>query len=403
MVDASEARGYVAPGFEKVAEVLATTAEAAGEEGVGVAVTIEGEIVLDLSWGRTEGSPWTSDTLVCVYSCTKGMTALAAQILADRGLLDVEAPVARYWPEYAVNGKEDTLVSHFLNHSAGVLTFPRYWDLAGPDSSGLADFDAMVEQCAAAKPSWVPGTAAGYHALTFGWLVGELVRRIDGRSIGRFLAEEVTGPLGLEAYIGLPPELNGRVAPTLPARPMADPAAQTAADEALAKSQACLQAGDTESTEALALACLFIHPHHPDYVGYLCDLMNNPAIRAAELPAGNAIANAKGLAGFYAPLANDGTMPGGPRIVSPESIERFRTPQPLPDGTPTGYGLGYGLLGEGFGGPGVEGEAFGHGGAGGNIGLADPTRRLSYAYVKNRMVYDAEAAMAPLRALYTLL
>jgi CubicO group peptidase (beta-lactamase class C family) len=401
--DPTEVRGYVADGFEKVAEVLADTATKAGEMGVGVHITIEGETVVDLSWGDTEKGPWASDDLVCVYSCTKGITALVAQMLVSRGLLDVEAPVATYWPEYAVNGKEDTLVKYFLNHSAGVLTFPRYWELIGPDSLGIADFDLMTKKIAEAPPSWVPGAGAGYHALTYGWLVGELVRRIDGRTVGRFFAEEVAGPMGIDAYLGLPEALHHRAVQTYAPLPILDDEAQAIAQAALKTGQQHLLAGNMEAMEALMVGSLFVSPEHPDISAFLPEVMNNPIIRSCELPAGNAFASAKGLAGAYTALANGGTVPNGPTLVSQESIDLFTTPTSTTTGLPTGYGLGFGLLLEGFGGEGVPGTAFGHGGAGGNMGLADPTRRLSYAYVKNRMIYDGEAAMAPLRALYTCL
>lgn len=412
--DAGEVRGHVDPQFEKVAEVLAETASQRGEVGVGVAATIEGEVVLDLSWGDADAGPWTSDTLVCAYSCTKGLTALVAQMLYSRGLLDVDAPVGSYWPEYAVNGKEPTRVRHLLSHTAGVLTFPRYWDVIGPDSLGLADFDRMVQALAQVRPAWEPGAGAGYHALTYGWLVGEVIRRIDGRTPGRFFADEVAGPLGgIDAFIGLPEHLQSRVTSTLPLRAgdtagkPSDPAvaeAQKVAEAALEKGREDLKAGRFDTIEALTLGSFFLHPDDPDINGYLARLMNEPTIRASELPAGNAIVTAVGLARAYVPLANRGAAPGGgPRLVTEEAIELFATPTATSTGTPTGFGLGYGVLAEGFAGPGLAGTAFGHGGAGGNMGLADPTRRISYAYVKNQMIQDPEVSMVPLRALYTCL
>jgi len=400
-----EVNGFVAPGFEPVVDALIESADSAGEDGVAVAATIEGETIVDIWSGDADAGPWQRDTMCCIFSCTKGLASLCVHILADRGLLDVGAPVVRYWPEYGAQGKEATLVRHFLNHSAGVVTLPRYYEVLPAGNAGLSDSASIAEHLAASPPSWEPGTACGYHALTFGWLVGELVKRIDGRTIGRFFAEEVAGPLGLDAFIGLHQEAETRVTDARAPR-LGSPQADTATaqiDALLPAAREQLLAGDISSPEALMFGALFIPPDVSDISEWIVQLMNDPIIRRAELAGGNGIASARALADMYVPLANAGRAANGTQLVSPESIERFSTPQPLADGTETGYALGYAVYPAGAGIADVDGRSFGHSGAGGNLGLADPGRRLSYAYVKNRMVYDIDAASAPLRAVYRVL
>lgn len=365
--------GFVAPGFERVAETFESATAAAGEDGVAMAMTVEGEVVVDVWRGE-----WAEDSLVCIYSATKGMTALCVQLLVDRGLLDVDAPVTRYWPEFAANGKESTLVRHVLNHTAGVLTFPRYWEVLGADCGGIVDHDVMAEHLAAAAPSFPPGTAHAYHAHTYGTILGELVRRLDGRTIGTLFAEEVAKPLGLDLFIGLPDELVPRVVDTKPPREQVDVSPFDGASDDL-------RAGGPTSLEALSYASMFLPLDTPDPAAFLAALMNRPSVRRGELPSGNAIGDARSLARMYAPLAL-----GGGGLVSPEVIAQFAEPQTV-DGNPTGMGLGYGLMGP-------DARQFGHSGAGGNVGLADPDRRRSYAYVKSRMLYDTEVMWKPLHA-----
>ena len=397
MTHLPDVHGIAADGFEHVVDAFRASAVAGAEMGAATAITVEGELVVDLWWGETADGPWARDTLVPVFSCTKGMASLCIHLLADRGLLDVDAPIARYWPEFAAAGKEAGLVRHILNHSLGLLTVPEYPSLLGPRSERLVDDRYMASLLADAPLAWEAGTGVGYHALTFGWLTGELVRRIDGRSIGRFFAEEVAAPLGLDAWIGTPPEVHGRIARSEMPEPPTDPEVLATFDTLLRAAREAMAAGNTNDPAAAFIAAVFT-PADVEPTAFLVELVNAPATRVAELAGGNGIADARSLARMYAPLANEGAMPGGGRLVSPESIALFRQPRPLPDGTATGYGLGYAIYGQGFGGPGVPGEAFGHSGAGGNLAFADPTRRLSYAYVKNKMVYDGEAAWRPVRA-----
>ena len=205
--------------FAEVGEEFERNFAVRGEVGASVCLTVDGETVVDL-WGGTidvaTGRPWEADTLTMVWSCTKGATSLCAHLLADRGELDLDAPVTRYWPEFAKNGKADVPVRMLLDHQVGL---PAVRELL--PNGAFADWDLMVETLAAEEPFWDPGTRHGYHALTFGWLVGEVVRRISGQSLGQFFADQVARPLGLDFWIGLPDALEPRVAPVIAAIPAA--------------------------------------------------------------------------------------------------------------------------------------------------------------------------------------
>ena len=392
--------GFVADGFERVADVLAASLDS--EIGLNASACLDGELVLDAWCGWADpdaGIPWSKDTLAVMYSSTKGLASLCAQMLVDRGLLDVDAPVAEYWPEFAANGKADARVRHILNHSVGVLTVPRYWELVGADGRGFERDVEIEERMAAAPPVWPPGTSAGYHALTFGWLVGGLVRRIDGRSIGRFFHEEVARPLGLSMWIGLPEELHHRVAPVLPGDPgPVDDEARAAYDAAVAKARVELAEGRLDSLEAQWVGSFFMPPSFEDPGVFLREIMNKPWVRSAEMAGGNGIGNAHGLARMYAALSLGGSL-DGVRLVGPESVELFDTPQPLPDGTPTGYCMGYALFEPALTGGGTA-RGFGHSGAGGSIGFADRERGLGFGLVKNKLQPDPSTAERVVRALY---
>jgi CubicO group peptidase (beta-lactamase class C family) len=393
--------GYVAPGFGKVADALADRVATGAEVGAATAMYVDGQKVVDAWCGLAGDGPWTADTLAVVYSSTKGATALCAHILADRGLLDVEAPVTRYWPEYGAAGKEATLVKHFLNHTAGVLTFPRYWEVIDAEGRGLEQTEEIVARLAAAPPAWAPGTQMGYHALTYGWLVGELVRRIDGRSIGQFFAEEVAGPLGLSLWIGLPPEHHGRVTDVLPAEPPANEEDLALYRTTVDKARADLKASNYTSPEALWLGSIFT-PVEVDPGEYLVTIMNRPWVRSAQVPGGNGIGTADGLARMYAPLAVGGSLEGV-TLVSPCSISQFSTPQPLPDGTSTGYALGYAVFPPEAAALGVGPRAFGHAGAGGALGFADPDAGVAFGLIKNKMERVPGTADELTKALYASL
>ncbi|MGH9191952.1 MAG: serine hydrolase domain-containing protein [Acidimicrobiales bacterium] len=261
-----------------------------GELGASVAVTVGGETVVDLWGGHADPDrtrAWEKDTLCVAMSSTKGATSLAAHLLVSAGELDVDEPVASYWPEFAAAGKDRVLVRHLISHQAGL---PALRDPVPP--GGFYDWDGMVERLAAEPPFWEPGTRHGYHALTFGFLVGEVVRRVTGRSVGRFVADEIAGPLGLDLYIGLPEGLAPRVARLTP------PPAPEPGDPV---PRFMLQA----MTEPGSIPWLVMQNNG----GYLVPgEWDSPAALAAELPASGGVANARALAGLYRAIVQGGQI-----------------------------------------------------------------------------------------------
>jgi len=370
MAQLVEIHGRCDARFERVREAFAREFAAGNEVGAAVCATLEGETVVDL-WGghRDEARtlPWQRDTLANVYSTTKGITAIALHRLVDEGRVDLDAPVARYWPEFARAGKERLPVRYLLSHEAGLAAVRR------PLPAGaLYDWELMVEALGEQAPWWEPGKAHGYHALTYGWLVGEVIRRVRGRSVGAVVREEIARPLGVEFEIGFGPELDERVAPLL-AGPV-----QTAPDGSPAFDLAAALAAEPEGL----LARAFGNPPILDL-----EAVNSRAWRAAEIPAANGHTNAHSLARIFAALANGGAV-GGVRLLSSEAVERARSEQVngrdevLP--MPTRIGLGFFLSSEAE--PlGPNPGAFFHGGAGGSLGVADPEHRLSLGYVMNSM------------------
>jgi CubicO group peptidase (beta-lactamase class C family) len=384
---APEVHGHCDSRFSAVRTAFEENFRDRGELGAAVAVTVDGVTVVDL-WGgwadpaRTR--PWERDTLVNVWSTTKGPVALCAHILADRGLLDLDAPVATYWPEFAAAGKEKVLVRHLLSHRAG-LTGPRE-----PHSfADLCDWELTTARLAATEPWWEPGTRSGYHALTYGHLVGEVVRRISGLRPGAFLEREVTGPLGIDFTIGLPEREAGRAA-TLVHAPAAPSSEQAAVFSQLTPA---------------ALAALTNPAVGAKEAG-------TPEWRAAEIPAANGHGTARAVAALYGVLAGRGTY-GGHRVLSAEAAERVREGQGACrdlvlgagfDGE-TEAGLGLWLSGP-HGSYGPNPRAFGHDGFGGSCGLADPEAGVSLGYVMNRMgprIADDPRKMALVEAVYSAL
>jgi CubicO group peptidase (beta-lactamase class C family) len=361
--------GTCAAAFEGVRQAFEANFRAPGEVGAAVAVVVDGMPVVDLWGGHADQArtrAWERDTLVNVYSTTKGMVALCAQRLVDAGALDLDAPVARYWPEFAAAGKRDIPVRWLLSHRAGLAAVR---DLLPGEA--LYDWDAMCRALAAETPWWQPGETHGYHALTFGWLVGEVVRRIDGRSLGRYFREEVAGPLGADFQIGLPDAEHARVAemgPIPPPEPGADGA-----------SLAALMMSDPQGVAARA----FLNPPS------MALGPNVPEWRRAEIPGANGHATARGVARIYGALARGGTQ-DGVRVLSRAGIERCREQQAcgldlvLRISTRIGQGfmLSQALPLAAFG---PNPGSFGHPGAGGSVGFADPEARVGFGYVMNRM------------------
>ncbi|MGH8336250.1 MAG: serine hydrolase domain-containing protein, partial [Gammaproteobacteria bacterium] len=202
-------QGECDPRFARVRQVFADNFDQRGEVGAAVAVTVDGRPVIDLWGGYADAArtqPWQRDTLVNVWSTTKGLCALCAHRLADQGKLDFDAPVAKYWPEFAAAGKANIPVKYLLNHKAGMAAIR-----APLKHDDIFSWEKVTSELARQEPWWEPGAKHGYHAITFGWLVGEVVRRISGKSLVTYFREEIAGPLGADAYIGLPASLDARV------------------------------------------------------------------------------------------------------------------------------------------------------------------------------------------------
>ncbi|MEU5277376.1 serine hydrolase domain-containing protein [Streptomyces asoensis] len=352
----AEIRGSYDDLFTAVPTALAALLDA-GDVGGSVAVFVDGEPVVDVWGGFADAErevPWQRDTIVNVWSVTKTMTALCALVLADRGDLDLDAPVARYWPEFAAAGKEKVLVRHALSHTAGLPD----WD--GPVAE-IYDWPAATARLAGQAPRWEPGTAAGYHSLTQGFLVGEVVRRITGREPGAFFADEIAGPLGADFHLGLPAGHDHRAAPTVP------PPGRDEDYVAGAASGATAAAGSAAATPTAIR---------------LRD-GNSLAWRRAQIPAASGFGNARSVALVQSVMACGGAV-GGVRLLSRAGCERAWEEQFSGEdrvlGMPISWGLGYGRFG----------GTYGWGGWGGSTVMIEPEGRVVVAYVTNQMREPAQ-------------
>ncbi|HEV7758082.1 MAG TPA: serine hydrolase domain-containing protein [Acidimicrobiales bacterium] len=381
--------GYVEAGFEGVREAFERNFAEHGEVGAAVAAYVGGRKVVDL-WGGDadhDGTPYGEDTLQLVFSTTKGVTAICANLLAQRGELDVEAPVSQYWPEFAAAGKADVPVRWLLGHKVGLPYVDR--DLSLDE---VLAWDPVVKALAEQTPLWEPGTEHGYHAVTYGWLVGEVIRRVTGRSLGAFVADELSGPLGLELWVGLPDEQQARVAPLTnygPGGGRAGAGAGGAGAAAAGELPADLGSMIEQflGPDSLLLKALGGVPGLFTQEG----MFNRPEVRAAELPAANGVSNARSLAKLYA--ATVGTvdeLPGVGPLLTEEQIAAATTVQTSgPDKVlffETLFGLGF-MRSSPFSPYGAP-ESFGHSGAGGSLAFADPVNGIGFAYVMNRMLQN---------------
>jgi len=369
-VTAAAIGGWVDYDFEPVLDAFAGNFDERGEVGAAVCVYVDGEPVVDL-WGgvadATTGRPWSPDTVVLVYSSTKGVTSVCANRLIEQGALDPAAPVARYWPEFAANGKAGITVAQLMSHQAGLPLVEGDFTL-----DEVLAWDPMVQALAAQAPIWEPGTQHGYHMRTFGWMVGELVRRVSGRTIGAYLRDEIAAPLGLDFWIGLPTEIEPRVARLVP--PEHD-----------------LGALLKQLGGELLLASVFSNPG--DLFGYN-DMWNTRALHAAELPSSNGIGDARSLARLYASCIGD---VDGVRTLQAETVAAATVEQACGKDAvlmiDSCFGLGF-MLGSSFGAANPR-SAFGHAGAGGSLAFADPEARVGFGYVMNDLRFDANAEGDP--------
>jgi CubicO group peptidase (beta-lactamase class C family) len=341
--------------FEAVATTLSKSLDDGGDVGASVAVMVDGDPVVDI-WGgfvdEAKATPWERDTIVNVWSTTKTMTFLCALMLADRGQLDFHAPVADYWPEFAAAGKQDVEVRHLMAHTAGLPGWTQPLE-----TEDLADWEKCTSLLAAQEPWWEPGTASGYHALTQGFLIGELVRRITGRTIGTWFADEVAGPLGADFHIGLPAGQDRRVAPVIPPPPV-DLEAAAPSDIAV---------------RALSNPVLDATWSHSAWW------------RRAEIPAANGQGNARSVATVQSIIAGGGEA-RGVRLLSEKGCEVIFEEQAdgedLVLGMPMRFGMGYGLSSETM--PLGPRTCF-WGGYGGSLIIMDQEAGITVAYTMNRM------------------
>lgn len=370
--------GQVEPGFEAVRDAF-------GEDhppqtgGAQLCVYRHGRPVVDIWTGRdvVNDRPYDGDTLTVLMSCTKGAVAICVHRLIEDGELDLASPIVRWWPEFAPHGKQGITLAHLLSHASGLFG---YEVGSGMDGASALDWERSTAALAAMRPYWAPGTAYLYHFITYGFLLGEVVRRATGKTLGRLFAERVAEPLGLEMWIGLPEALDARVAPHFRSSPVMTKASvlKTFEDMGLDPSDRLIE-GVAETIAATE---------------QLIDIMAGPEGRRAEIPAGSGVGNARALARMYAACIGE---VDGVRLLRPETVEMMRAPRtdglgapaPLPSPAPGDgqrFGLGFELprrlipmLGDG---------SFGHPGAGGRIAFADPESGFAVAYACNGMLWD---------------
>jgi len=359
MLCVAEIQGSYDDLFSAVPNALAAILDG-GQTGGAVAVFVDGEPVVDVWGGYVDAArtvPWQRDTIVNVWSVTKLMTALCALVLADRGALDLDAPVARYWPEFAAAGKEDVLVRHLLAHTAGLPDWDPPFQV-----SDLYDWEHATARLAGQPARWEPGTAAGYHSITMGFLVGEVVRRVTGRTIGEFFAEEIAGPLGADFQIGAAESDWDRIAPVVPPPPL------------------------PFDLEALGMDSPVVKTFTGPVV--IADYANTPDWRRADIGAANGHGNARSVARVMSVVARGGEV-DGVRLLGPETIDVIFREQfngvDLVLGVPLRFGIGYGLpLADAVAYIPDEKICF-WGGWGGSIILMDLGRRMTVSYMMNKM------------------
>jgi CubicO group peptidase (beta-lactamase class C family) len=368
----------VAPGWEPVRDAFIHSFDIKEDRGAGVAVYHRGKCVVDLMGGwrdREQAVPYDADTLQLVFSTTKGVTSIAVAMCVERGLLSYEEKVSTYWPEFVAKGKADVTVAQLLSHRAGLYTVDG--DISLEDA---LDWDTITARLADTAPLFPVDSTHGYHALTFGWLAGELVRRVTGKSLGDFVREEIAGPLGVEMHVGLPPALEPRVAHL-----MAHPIPKFSPEEV--KTLMETSGPGTKGASALSLNGAFGQ-----------GAFNRKDVHQSQLPGANGISNARSLARIYAALVSD---IDGVHLLGEPTRNRATTSN-TPHGemdeilmSATDFAMGFMLHSERtpFAGP----TSFGHNGAGGSCAFAQPSRELGFAYVMNTMMTTIDGDPRPAR------
>jgi CubicO group peptidase (beta-lactamase class C family) len=397
-VPADAVSGGVDEGFGPVADAFRRNFAERGEIGAACAVCRDGRKVVDLWGGYRDGvsrAPWLEDTLVPMFSTTKGVASMAVAVAHSRGLLDYDAPVASYWPEFAAAGKQAVTVRQLLSHQAGLCAIDERLELAD-----LLDLDRVAEVIARQRPAWAPGTRHGYHGITLGWYEGELIRRVDpgGRSLGRFFADEVAAPLGLDFFIGLPDSV---------------PAERVATIHGYKPAEMLLHLHEFPPRFVFA----FLNPRSITYRTFgnprvlgLVDEYNRRELQRAEIPAANGIGTPRSVAKAYGEFATGGRTLG----LRDDTLDALRRPAVAPTGgrmdvvlhIESVFSLGYvkPFPRFRFGSP--AGLAFGTPGAGGSFAFADPDAGVGFAYAMNRTgfrLYDDPRELALREALYRCL
>jgi CubicO group peptidase (beta-lactamase class C family) len=406
----------IQPGFERVEQVFREVTAQQGGGGLAFAAEVAGEPVVDLVGGVARpGQPWGHDTRAVVMSVTKGWAAMCLGILFDRGTLGIDMPVGEVWPEFGANGKDRITVRQILDHTNGVLGLPGSASIVQWDGGGWDDLDAITSALASSPTAWEPGTRRGYHAVTFGWLAGELVRRADGRTLGSFFHDEIAGPLGLRTAIGVPVEDQGDVAALL--------------TEGLASAPLLLRSVLAKASVAMRdpgtlIGQAFLGDGTRSIMDAVDDLVVDGRFLAAEVPASNGVSSAADLAHLYAPLANGGGV-GGVPLFGPTSLDLFLRPAgPALDSvmaevvtTPIIRSIARKqmttvLTVGGFMANGKVGRRRRYGphdrtvaneGAGGQVAFADPIDHVSAGFVRTALSHDTKAHQALIRSLYECL
>ncbi|HEX3706444.1 MAG TPA: serine hydrolase domain-containing protein [Mycobacteriales bacterium] len=408
--------GRVAPGFEPVRDALVRS-PLVGAGGAAFAAYADGQLIVDVRTGTAQpGKPWAPDTLAILMSVTKSFVAFCVQILDDRGEIDLDAKVSHYWPEFAAAGKDEITVRQLLRHTAGAIKVPSQLRLMQADGDGWDDYEGIAAALAAEPPVWKPGTEHGYHALTFGWLVGEVVRRVTGVSPGAFFGKEVIDPLGLDIHLGLDDAEFARLAGVLDFD-----TAELGFPQKLFMPRLMRSMTDPATYAGMAFGGTGGRSVISDVVA----LTQHGGILRAEVMASSGCATAAALARFFSILALGGELDGH-RVVSEESVRKWSVPeitagdrvvtQSLPSwlvqlGRMEKMTTVTRTLGYLYNNPPAKGtrllgptpSAFGGLGAGGQVAFADPVRRVSGGFVRNALAHKPDLGNEVIQAFYTCL